>query len=54
MNAEMNLLISAKLVNIPGAIKCSGVNFSIGQRSVVSLSDKIYLHCCGQELFVLP
>lgn len=53
MNTEMNLLISAKLVNINGAI-VFGVIFSIGQRSVVSLSDKIHLCCYGRESTVLP
>lgn len=53
MNTEMNLLISAKLVNIHGAI-VFGVIFSIGQRSVVALSDKIHLHRYGRESFVLP
>ena len=44
--AKMNSLIDTKLVNI---LSGSKLYFSIGQKSIVSLLDKIHLHLYRQK-----
>lgn len=46
-NAEIDLLVDGKSINIPqgNKIVCLGLSFSISQKSIISLLDKLYWYC---------